>query len=102
MYTPSEINAMAKKINMMENDIKSNESKFNGEVGASRQWWNGKASEAFADEYKEIQQGIKTLYSGINNLEKGLRKLATNVQQADEERRREKLRLEQQKKNKTS
>ena len=100
MYTPSDINSVAKKINSMENDIKSSEGKFSAEVGASGQWWMGEASKAFMNEYNEIRQDMKTLFLGINSLEQGLRKLASNVQQADDERRREKLRLEQQKKNK--
>lgn len=96
MYTPSDIRSTARKINDAESDLRSSENRFRQEVLNINRWWDGNASDSFVRGYNELGSELNRLYSAINNLETGLKKLASEVQRADDERRRreEKRRLE--------
>ncbi|NLD50457.1 MAG: WXG100 family type VII secretion target [Clostridiaceae bacterium] len=88
MYTPDDIRKAAKKINNMQKDLSSSESKFRGELGSLDKWWKGDACKAFISSYNDAVPEINGLYKEIDNLEEGLKKLASKVQQADDEKKR--------------
>lgn len=86
--TPYEIQNSAARIHNEKSEMQSSESKFRNELEDLNSWWQGDASKAFAQGYFEERNEINRLFSGIGNLEDGLRRLATEVQRADDERRR--------------
>lgn len=88
MYEPCDIRNVAKKINSGKRDVQNSENKFKTELGNLAFSWHGNASKAFVQGYSESGCEINRLYSGINNLEYGLTRLATEVKRADDERRR--------------
>lgn len=88
MYTPSEIRNVAKRINNIQNDLRSSESRFREELGGIEKWWQGEACKAFISSYRDIVPEINGLYKEIDNLEEGLKRLASKVQQADDVRKR--------------
>jgi uncharacterized protein YukE len=102
MYTPSDIRRTARKINDTERDLRSSENNFIREIININRWWSGKASDSFVRGCNKVGSEINLLYSAICDLETGLRKLASEVERADDERKRiqEKKRLEQLLKNK--
>lgn len=79
MYEPCDIRNVAKKINSGKRDVQNSENKFKTELGNLAFSWHGNASKAFVQGYSESGCEINRLYSGINNLEYGLTRLATEV-----------------------
>lgn len=100
MSFTNDISSSIGKISQIENDMKNEEKKITSEVQASKNWWTGRASEAFSNRYKEDESQIIKVHSNIGDLKSALKRLITEVDSADAERRRieaEKKRQEQEK-----
>ncbi|QNU67812.1 WXG100 family type VII secretion target [Ruminiclostridium herbifermentans] len=97
MYTPSDIKNSARKINDKRNDLRIKESGLKSDVRDLKSWWMGKGSISFIQGYNETEVEINRLYAEISNLESALKGLASAVERADDERRREaeRIRLEE-------
>ena len=88
MSTPAYIKNIARKINDIECDLNNSERKFRQEMENIDRWWSGDAGKSMAKSYLDSKREYNNLYSAIDNLESELRRLASEVDQADDERRR--------------
>lgn len=91
MYTPKDINNVAKRIDSIQNDLRSSESRFREELAGLDKWWKGNACKGFIKGYQDVVPEINGLHKEIDNLEEGLKRLASKVQQADDERKQKEL-----------
>ena len=88
MPTPSEIKSKAKKINEANSDLSKGKDRCQGYVYNSTSWWQSEAGKALRSQYSEIQVDVMKMLSKISNLENCTTRLASNVQRADDERRK--------------
>ncbi len=88
MYTPGDIQNAAGRIYNERAELRGRENGFKGELGSISGWWQGGACKSFVQGCTEMGYETGRIYSDINELELGLKRLAREVQRADEERRR--------------
>lgn len=94
MHTLSEIKNTARRIYNEGYDLRIYENTFRRQIEEVPLWWCGYAAKSFAQGYREVEYAIKRLYTGLNDLENGLHRLASEVQRADDERRQRRIEVE--------
>lgn len=88
MPTPSEINRKARNVNSVKDDLSSSLNRCQGCTYNSASWWQNEAGKVLRSEYSEIQADVSRFFSRLSTLESQTHRLADNVQEALDERRR--------------
>lgn len=87
MYTLNDIQNIVRKIHNEEIEVRNSGNGLKNQLGDMSYWWKGDACESFEQGCLELGYEINKLYLDINDLEFGLRKLESQVQRADDEKR---------------
>jgi uncharacterized protein YukE len=87
MSIKSKIRKDVAKINSLNSDFSRARSRCQGFVNESYSWWKGEAGKVLREEYKEIDTDIAKIILKMKSLESCTRRLANNVQRADDNKK---------------
>ncbi|TYQ16032.1 UNVERIFIED_CONTAM: hypothetical protein Cloal_2534 [Acetivibrio alkalicellulosi] len=94
MSTPGAILNTVRRIDDNQTILKRKESGFKVEIKDGRNWWEGNAYKSLESSFIEIEKETSKIYNGINNLKSELKRLSSDVQRAEEEKRRKKMEMQ--------
>ena len=94
MAYESEVRRQANLLGDSVRNARTERNKVNILVSDSRNWWKGKASEAFAGEYARIDNEIAHCLRSMDSAISNLHRLPSLIDRAERERREKAMRLE--------
>ncbi len=96
MPTPSEVQRKAIRVNSVYDELCRGKDRCQGYAYNSSDWWQSEAGKALRSQYSEIQADITRLISKLGTVVSSIKRLSTNIQNADDERRRKAEELKRQ------
>lgn len=91
---PYEIRQSASQIQRLTDEANRSSRDVNSSVSRTQQYWKGAAASAFQSSGQELSSRSSSLLGKAKQLESEIRRLASSVQSAEEERERKRLEAE--------
>ena len=87
MAYESETRRHASQLSDAARNARNERNKVNAQINNSRQWWKGKAAEAFTQNYNRIDGEANRFFRSIDNAVNNMNRLPSLIDRAERERR---------------